>query len=207
MMRMNIAKDKLLKQKRRYYVIIGFIVIGIVLGFSFPFILGSENKELLNNSITNYFVSVKNNTYDTYSAIKNSSFINIISPLVVWILGLSLIGSVLIVPVLIYKGFILGFSFSSIIYIYGFKGILGGLLYIFPNLILSLIIYILLGFYGISFSIKLFRYLFLKEKIEVNRYMNKYLKILCISLIGLIILSLYEVYLLPNILKLFTNFF
>lgn len=205
-MRMNITKDKLLKQKRRYYVIIGFIVIGIILGLSFPFLLGNDNKELLNNSITNYFVSVKNNTYDTYSGIKNSSSINIISPLVIWCLGLSIIGSVLIIPILIYKGFILGFSFSSIIYIYGLKGILGGILYIFPNLILSLIIYILLGFYGISFSIKLFRYLFLKEKIEVNRYMNKYFKILCISLIVLILLSLFEVYLLPNILKLFTNF-
>lgn len=202
---MNITKDKLLKQKRRYYVIISFIVIGVILGIGFPYVLGNDNKELLNNSITNYFISIKNNTFDTYSAIKNSSLINIISPIVIWFLGMSIIGSVLIIPILIYKGFILGFSISSIIYIYGFKGILGGILYIFPNLIISLILYILLGFYGISFSIKLFRYLFLKEKIEVNRYMNKYLKILCISLIGLIILSLYEVYLLPNILKVFTN--
>lgn len=204
-MKMNITKDKLLKQKRRYYVIIGFILIGIILGIAFPYLLGNDNKELLNNSITNYFISIKNNTFDTYSAIKNSSLINIITPIIIWFLGLSIIGIFLIVFILIYKGFILGFSISSIIYIYGFKGILGGILYIFPNLVISLIIYILLGFYGISFSIKLFRNLFLKEKIEVNRYMNKYLKILCISLIGLILLSLYEVYLLPNILKVFTN--
>lgn len=204
-MKMNITKDKLLKQKKRYYVIIGFIIIGIILGIAFPYVLGSNNKELLNNSITNYFISIKNNTFDTYSAIKNSSLINIITPIIIWFLGMSIIGTVLIIPILIYKGFILGFSLSSIIYIYGFKGILGGILYIFPNLIISLILYILLGFYGISFSIKLFRYLFLKEKIDVNRYMNKYLKILCISLIGLILLSLYEVYLLPNILKVFTN--
>lgn len=204
-MKINITKDKLLKQKRRYYVIIGFIVIGIILGIAFPYLLGNDNKEFLNNSITNYFISIKNNTFDTYSAIKNSSLINIITPIVIWFLGLSIIGILLIIFILIYKGFILGFSISSIIYIYGFKGILGGFLYIFPNLVLSLIIYILLGFYGISFSIKLFRNLFLKEKIEVNRYMNKYLKILCISLIALILLSLYEVYLLPNILKVFTN--
>ena len=204
-MKMNITKDKLLKQKKRYYVIIGFIIIGIILGIAFPYVLGNDNKELLNNSITNYFISIKNNTFDTYSAIKNSSLINIITPIIIWFLGMSIIGTVLIIPILIYKGFILGFSLSSIIYIYGFKGILGGILYIFPNLIISLILYILLGFYGISFSIKLFRYLFLKEKIDVNRYMNKYLKILCISLIGLILLSLYEVYLLPNILKVFTN--
>lgn len=204
-MKMNITKDKLLKQKRRYYVIIGFIVIGIILGIVFPYLLGNDNKELLNNSITNYFISIKNNTFDTYSAIKNSSLINIISPIVIWFLGMSIIGTVLIIPILIYKGFILGFGASSIIYIYGFKGILGAILYIFPNLIISLVLYILLGFYGISFSIKLFRYLFLKEKIDVNRYMNKYLKILCISLIGLILMSLYEVYLLPNILKVFTN--
>ena len=155
-MKMNITKDKLLKQKRRYYVIIGFIVIGIILGIGFPYILGANNKELLNNSVTNYFISIKNNTFDTYSAIKNSSFINIFTPIIIWFLGLSIVGIFLIIFILIYKGFILGFSLSSIIYIYGFKGILGGILYVFPNLVISLIIYILLGFYGISFSIKLF---------------------------------------------------
>lgn len=204
-MKMNIKNTKLINQKRRYMIVIIMTLIGIIIGLAFPYFLSADNELLLKNSVVNYFESIDKNNYNTFIAIKNASFLNISIPLIIWFLGLSVLGAIFIIPILCYKGFILGFSFSSIVYIYKIKGILGAFLYVFPNLILALIVYILLSFYAIGFSFKLFRYLFMKDKLELNLYMNKYFRILAVSLIILILLSLYEVYLLPILLKLFTK--
>mgnify|MGYP003295333797 CR=1 FL=1 len=60
------------------------------------------------------------------------------------------------------------------------------------------------SFYSISFSIKLFKSLFLKQTINFRVVMQKYIKILLISLIGIIIVSLYEVFISTYFIKLFT---
>ena len=77
-------------------------------------------------------------------------------------------------------------------------------IYIAIQYIIILFIYLLLSFYSISFSIKLFKSLFLKQTINFRVEMQKYIKILLISLIGIIIVSLYEVFISTYFIKLFT---
>ena len=175
------------------------------MGFIYPFFLSNSNKEILTSSITSYFDIIKNNNYVSLDVLKNILPNNLFILIIIWVLGISIIGIVVVIFILLYKGFLLGFSFSSVIYVYGFKGILGSFIYVFSSLILDLIIYILVGFYSISFSIKLFNYIFLKKNINLSIFMGKYLKIFFIGLIGIILSGLYQVYILPLLIKLFTN--
>ena len=70
---------------------------------------------------------------------------------------------------------------------------------------ISILIYLILGFFAINYSIYLYKYLFKNASINLSLLMKKYLKVLVLSLILLIISSVIEVFLIPNVLKLFTK--
>jgi len=203
-MKLKLKKDKLLGQKRIYIILIILLLIGVFLGLLFPFILSTENQELLKTSISTFFNNVRNHQIDYSAGLQNSLISNISFLIGIWLLGISIIALPIVVFLLFYKGFVFGFSVSSIISVYGFKGIVGAFTYVFPGTILSLITTLLLTFYSISFSIKLFRYLFLKENLDFKRIMNRYLKILAICFVAFLIVSLVDVYLAPIIMNLFT---
>lgn len=202
----KITKDKLLVQKRIYLVLLVLLVIGIFLGLLYPLFLSNENIELLSTSITSFFNNVLNNQINYQEGLKNSLLTNFIFLISVWLLGISLIGFPIVLVLLMYKGFIFGFSISSIIKVYGVKGILGAFTYIFPGNMLALVTTVLLCFYSTSFSIKLFKYLFLKENLNFKAIMNKYLKIFGISFALFLIVTLSDVYLSPVLMKAFTFF-
>lgn len=203
-MKLKLKKDKLLTQKKAYFILIILFVVGCILGLILPMFLSLDNHELLKTTISSFFNNVMNNEINYQSGITNSLITNYTFLIGVWLLGISIIGIPVVLLLLIYKGFILGFSVSSIIHVYGVKGIIGAFTYIFPGPILLNITTILLTFYAVSFSHKLFRYLFLKESLNFKMIMNKYLKILLISSISFLIVSLSDVYLAPTFMKLFT---
>ncbi len=205
-MKLKLKKDKLLRQKKIYFMLLVLLIVGICIGLALPKFLTREGYEILKTSISTFFNNVQNNQIDYASGLKNSLLGNISFMLGIWLLGISVIGLPVVLFLLFYKGFVFGFSISSILSVYGFKGILGAFTYVFPGTVLALITTILLSFYSISFSIHLFKYLFLKENLNFKRIMNRYFKILAISLISFIIVSLSDVYLAPILMKIFTFF-
>lgn len=195
------------KNKYQYIFLITISIIGIISGIIFSNILSYSDYQLVKDSLDEYFFNIKNGVEIDY--IKNffsTLGINYIYMLMIWILGLSIIGGLLSILILYIKNFILGFSIASIISVYSFKGIIGAILYIFPHQVLNIIIYILLTFYALNISIKLFKALFWKKQFNWGEIMKKYFKILLISGIILLLSSLYETFLANFVMKLFTFF-
>ena len=203
-MKLKLKKDKLLGQKKLYVALLCLLVFGALLGILFPLFLSVDDKELLQTSISTFFNNLMNHQLDYATGLQNSLIANFSFLIGVWLFGISIIGVPVVLFLLFYKGFIFGFSFSSIIKVYGVKGILSAVSYVFPGMFLSLIATVLLSFYSISFSIKLFRYLFLKENFNFKFIMNKYLKILGICAGVFLIVSILDVYLAPIVMNLFT---
>ena len=199
------AKNSIIKQKKLYRIIITLMLFGIISGILFIFFISKENKTKALVSIKNFFDLMNTSTGINYGkSLLNTLVNNIGYVLLIWLLGISIIGLPITIVLAFMKSFIVGFSISSIISCYKAKGILGAFLYVFPHQIIILFIYLLLSFYSISFSIKLFKSLFLKQTINFRVVMQKYIKILLISLIGIIIVSLYEVFISTYFIKLFT---
>lgn len=199
------AKNSIIKQKRLYRIIITLMIFGIISGILFIFFISKESKTKALVSIKNFFDLMNTSTGINYGkSLLNTLVNNIGYVLLIWLLGISIIGLPITIVLAFMKSFIVGFSISSIISCYKAKGILGAFLYVFPHQIIILFIYLLLSFYSISFSIKLFKSLFLKQTINFRVVMQKYIKILLISLIGIIIVSLYEVFISTYFIKLFT---
>lgn len=199
------AKNSIIKQKKIYRIIITLMIFGIISGILFIFFISKESKTKSLVSIKNFFDLMNTSTGINYGkSLLNTLVNNIGYVLLIWLLGISIIGLPITIVLAFMKSFIVGFSISSIISCYKAKGILGAFLYVFPHQIIILFIYLLLSFYSISFSIKLFKSLFLKQTINFRVVMQKYIKILLISLIGIIIVSLYEVFISTYFIKLFT---
>jgi len=199
----KLNKDKLLLQKKKYLFLIIIMFLGLIAGITFLFFISKEDKQLLIESMNNFFISIKEHKLDYINGLINSITSNCLYISIIWILGISIVGIPLILFLLFFKSFVLGFSITSIIANYGFKGVFLAFSYIFPHQLLFMLIRLLLGFYSISFSNKLFKVLFLKKNINLKEYFNKYLKILGICLIASIISSLIEIYITPNFINLF----
>ena len=64
----------------------------------------------------------------------------------------------------------------------------------------NLVIYFILTLFSISYSISLFKILFLKKNYNLSNITKKYIKILGVSLLFNLLSSIIEVFILPKIL-------
>ncbi len=194
-------KFKLLKKKNLFTILLTTTFISIILGILFVAILGSENQKLVQESLDNFFTGIKTEKIVYFKAIISTLTTNGLFTIFLWCLGASILGIPILLLILISKSFVLGFSISSILTNYGVKGILLGSIYSLPQLIYLFFIFYLV-YYGIRFSSRLFGYLFLGRDISKIVEVKRYTKVFFISLIGIVIASFLEVYLVPTLFKL-----
>lgn len=203
----KIFSQEFKKNKYKYIFLITIVVLGFITGIVFSNILSYNDKKEISEIVKNYFLNIKNNEEINYlSNFISTLGINFIYMILLFIFSLSIVGIILNPFILYFKSFITGFSVGIIISVYSFKGIIGGILYLFPHQVLNIIIYILLTYYGINLGIRLFKSIFLKKTFNSSEFMKKYFKILGLSSIVLLISSIYETFLADFIMKVFTFF-
>ena len=202
---MKKSKTKLsniiLPNKKINYFVITILLFGIISGSIFLIILNETDKNNTITQIQTFITNLNKNNINTGLALKNSLIINYIFVLLIWGLGLSIIGILLNIFITYIKGFIIGFSISSILITYKYKGLLMAILYIFPGQLLNIITVCILTIYSIMFTINLIEIIIQKKVKKNNRFLKKYIIILLFSIIVSFISTIFEVYLFPNILK------
>lgn len=191
-----------MKKKKLFSTLVITGLIGIILGGIFLLFLNDSSIEIMGSSINTYFNNIKSNSIK-YS---NNFIVGLVNSfsigIIIWLLGISMVGLILIIFMFGIKCFMMSISFFSIIHLYGFNGILLSIIYIIPYLI-NIIILFILSYYAISFSILIFKYFF--RGVDYNRkvIIKRYFKILGLCLIGFLITTLIDVFLVPKILLLF----
>ena len=194
--------DKIKKNKIIVFLII-ITVIAFVFGTFFITILNNSDKQLVKTYIETFLNDIYKNEINYIDVLKNTFASNIFLIILVWLLGISIIGTPIIVIIYFFKAFSLGFTISSFIFTYKTKGILFSLLYIFPNEIIKYLCYTLIIINALNVSKKLTFSMLKKGNFSFNRIINRYFKILVICLITIVITSLYEVYGIPFIFNKF----
>ena len=166
---MKKVMDKLklaIKNNKKMIFFLGIIaIVAIVFGSLFSVMLNESDKNLVSEYISNFFENIKNNNLNYIMALKNGSIGSLSYILIVWLLGISIIGMPIVLFMYFSKFFVIGFSISSIIKGYGFKGCLLSFAYIFPHQIIYIIAYTMLSMYSIKMSIKLISTIIKKDKI------------------------------------------
>lgn len=193
---------EMIKQKKLLLFLLGILVLGFVGGLLFVSIISSDNKELVKESVEGYFEIVKSGKEINVFSVLKECLESFGGNLVIWLIGISIVGAFLAGIAVFFRSFLVGFSFASIVYTFKIKGVLLAIIYIIPE-ILSLFILFFLVYYAISFSILLFNYLFKKKEIVRTLIMRRYLKVLFLVLGACILNSLLKTLVIPLILQLF----
>jgi len=188
-------KNILMKIRTRKILILllTIIILSFISGVLFTAVISDTNKQLVSKDQLNYL-----------NAFVSSLSENLIIMVLIWILGISIIGIFITFIFLAIKSFILGFSLSSIIMYYGLSGVFISLIYSIP-LIVNLFLYLVLSYYSVNFSLMLFNYLFRKKEYNRKIIVRRYLKILFFMVILFIFSSCLETFLVPYILKIFIH--
>ena len=188
-----------IRQNKLVTLLIIIMIISIILGILFPAIITKEDKSLIIDSVKTFIPGIKQNNINYLSGILQSISNNSLVTILVWILGISIIGIPLILLIIFFKGFLVGFSFTSILITYGISGIIKAIIYTLPN-IGNLLATFLLGYYAITFYIMIFKNIFKKENRNWQPIVKRYIKIGLFFLIFSILISLVECFLIPKIL-------
>lgn len=197
-------KQLIVKIKARKILSIMTIItiISLILGTLFISILSKDNKELITSNVIDFFSAIKSNNLNYNQILVKSLTNNLLLNIIIWLLGISIIGIPIVIILLFIKSFILSFTFTSIIYTYKYKGIISAIIYVIPHIINLLLSFVLI-YYSITFSKSLFNYLFKKKECNRKELVNRYLKLLTISTFLFIISSIIETYIIPILIRLF----
>ena len=196
-----------LPNKKINYFTFSVLILGILCGCIFLIMLTEDDKTNVISQITNYFTNISNESINDGLALKNSLIINYIYILSIWILGLSIIGMILNVFIIYIKGFVVGFTISSMMLTYSFKGMISTLAYLVLGQLINIFVVIVIGIYGFMFSLNLIRLIFNKKKDNGRKMIKKYIIILILSIIATFAASLLEAIVLPKALKLIITLF
>lgn len=202
----KLINDEEMKNKRIFIFITILLIMGFIAGTLYITILSDSDKNLIKDTITNYFTQIKQSKLNYNDIFNNATISNIVYVLGIWLLGISIIGLPIIICLVFYKSFIMGFSITSIIYKYKFKGILLSFTYSFPYQILNIIITSFISLYAIKVSLSIVKMMISKKQINFKRLIKKYFVVLIICLFLSVISSLIEGYVTPNFIKLFSMF-
>ena len=185
---------ELKKNKYKYIFLITIIMMGLLSGIVFSNIL-------ISLTINNFFV---NDDINYLKEILNYIGINLIYLVLILLFSFSIIGIILNPIILYFKSLIIGFNIGIMISIYSYKGIIFGLLTVFPHQIINLLLYLILSFYGIKISINIFKNFFLRKQVNLSILLTKYFKLFKLFFIILIITGIYELFFNNFFIKVFT---
>ena len=127
--------------------------------------------------------------------------------IIIFVLGMSMIGLIFNLILLFIKGFVFGFSVASFILVYSYKGIILSFLYLLFGQLINIFIIITISIYSIIFSVYLLKLIFKNNYILTKNKLKNYFLIFAFSIVISIFSSLLESFVLPTLIKLSIKLF
>ncbi len=190
---------------RHYFVFFALFIIGIILGIVLINNISPEQKQETLEYIAKLVDVVRNNSIEQKNiliySIKNNLFLGIL----LWFMGTSIIGLLIVAGIILFRGLCLGYSISSALAIYGSgKGLLFAVSLLLSQNLIFVPTIILIAVSGTKFVSNMLK------NIKKNNIRIEIIKhtIFCWSMfIFLIISSFVEIFVSKNILKFFIKYF
>jgi stage II sporulation protein M len=193
-------KLKMKRNKKLLYFLGGLAFIGVVAGSIFLTFIENNDQIMVRDYITSFTESIRDGKLVYLDTFKNTICSNFGYATIIFVLAISVIGIPIILFLYFAKSFMIGFSISSFVFTYGFKGTIFSAFYIIPHF-LNFIFYTILLIYAIKISYLLIECLFSKKEVNLKKAMSKYITYFILLLILLTFTSMIECFLVPMILK------
>jgi stage II sporulation protein M len=186
-----------------YFLVLVFFAAGIAAGAFTVDALSSAQKEELINYFQSFFTVLDQEPVQSAAIFKQSLINNSQFVILIWLLGITVIGIPLILLIVGIKGFIVGFSVSFLVEGMGLKGLLFAVAAILPQNLFIVPGIIAAAVLGISFSISMLRRKKSKTKKSFTSELAMYSMSILLTLIILLLGSLVEGYITPVFMKFF----
>ena len=182
------------------------VFIGICIGAFWIGIMPSENKEVLNTSIDNYFLLAPTYSFNSTNIFKTSLLCNVIPVVILFIVSISFIGIILTLLYVAFRGFCLGFTIAFLTESFGKKGFLFTLVALVPQNIIYIPALVYTSFIAINLSNAMAR--LKKDRFIENRkkHILKYLTYDLVAIAALLLSSFIEAYITPIFIKTITPY-
>ena len=202
----NIIYEHILNNSKEYILVTLIFFIGIFLGVMFI----NNSQEVQMSEITSYlnnFIEQLKNTeeLDNITILKSTIIQNILLAITLWFFGTTVIGIPIVLGIILYRGFCLGYTIATIITV---MGIGKGILFIFISILLQNIIFIPSIIAMAVSGLKLYKSIIKdrkKENVKVEILRHTIFSI--IMLIFLCISAFVEILISTNFLKNFIKYF
>lgn len=199
--------DEIIKKEKKIVIFtIIIFIIGLISGSLFINFINQTDRKVLLEDVTNYFKDIKVLSNNIFGMKASLSILlnNFIQLLIIFLLGISIVGILVVIFILFFKGFTTGLTIGAILFKYSYKGIIASILYVFPVLAINISIYLFISFFAIYGSLKFIKAFIKKDNLNFKTFLGRYSLAFIISIILMVICSFLEGYLSPILLKLFT---
>lgn len=196
-----------IKENLKAYIIISFILlIGIILGIIFINHMTDSQSQEVKNYLTNFINSLKSgSTIDNGQLLKKSIGNNLFLVLFMWFVGSTVIGIPIVIGMVAFRGFCLGYTISASVAVFGTGK---GILFFVTSMLLQNLIFLPCMMALAVSGIKLYKSIVknkTKENVKIEILRHTIFSI--IMLIILITASVVEIFMSTNLLKMLIKYF
>ena len=199
-------KQHIVNNKREYIITEFIFVIGIFLGVLFVNNTDNNQKEQIGSYINEYITKMKDtNNINNGEVFKSSIKQNLLIAVGIWFLGTTVIGIPLVFGIVLYRGFLLGYTIATFVSTIGFSK---GIIFIIISIVLQNLIFIPAILALAVSGFKLYKSIIKdKRKENIKLEIIRHTMFSIVMLILLIIAALIESFISTNILKIFIKYF
>ena len=191
-----------LKKNKLLTFLLLFTVMMMLVGLFLPNFLSDDVKMEVKENLLNLQKYVREYHFFTNSSFLSKFLSNCLYFFIFWIVAISIVGVVLLL--FLYGIKILLFFLEVSFYFLYFEEVRGvwSFLYFFPSFFICVFSFFLL-YYAFSYSSILVQFLFFKREYPMKFITKRYLKILFLSILFSFVFSVFEIFFIPKILKVF----
>ncbi|MCS7461596.1 stage II sporulation protein M [Paenibacillus doosanensis] len=202
-MNRNRSLQLYIKEHLSLYVFVGIIfIIGVVFGAVMVNALSLEQKQEMMRYLSNFFSSVEQGDFtDVRQSFEQSFALHIKWILIIWILGMSVIGLPLILILDFLKGVLVGFSVGYLVGQLSWKGLLFALVSVAPQNIVIIPALIVCSVTAMAFSIHMVKHRFMMRKGSFYEPFMRYSATILLSGALLAGVAMFEAYVSPVMMK------
>ncbi|TBL79822.1 stage II sporulation protein M [Paenibacillus thalictri] len=192
-----------MKEHVSLYIFVAVILVtGVIFGAVMVNALTLEQKQELTRYLGNFFLTVDQNALgDAQASLQQSFAMHIKWVLIIWILGLSVIGLPLILILDFLKGVLVGFTVGYLAQQLSWKGMMFALVAVVPQNIVVIPVIVISSVTAMAFSIYLVKNRFMQRKGAISGQLVRYTATVLSLGAVLFGISLFETYVSPVMMK------
>ncbi len=190
-----------------YFFVLLLFVLGVMAGSLTVRALGADQKQELVDHLQVFLrgLGPSADKVDPRAVMQRADSVHLKTAVVLWVLGVTIIGLPLVVGVIFVKGFVIGFSVGFLVEQMGLSGLVFSIFSIWPQNLVAVPAFLIIAASSISFSWMLLVNRLAHRKTHWVEEFSSY-TVLCVGMTALLMVAgLLEGYVTPALMRLVTQ--